>query len=43
MIPVSGYPNYLVFYLVMPESIHVLYVVHGARNLVRFFAETPRS
>lgn len=42
MIPVTRYRNYLVFYRAAENHVRILYVVHGARNLVRFFAETPR-
>ena len=42
MIPVAGYRNYLVFYRVGAECVRILYVVHGARDLVRFLAERPR-
>lgn len=42
MMPVTRYRNYLIFYRTMAECVRILYVVHGARNLVRFFAETPR-
>ena len=42
MLPVARYRNYLVFYRTTAECVRILYVVHGARNLVRFFAETPR-
>ena len=42
MIPVTRYRNYLVFYRTAADYVRILYVVHGARNLVRFFAETPR-
>lgn len=42
MMPVARYRNYLVFYRAETDCVRILYVVHGARNLVRFFAETPR-
>lgn len=42
MIPVAGYRNYLVFYRVSAECVRILYVVHGARNLLRLFAERSR-
>jgi plasmid stabilization system protein ParE len=37
MLPVSGFQNYLVFYRDEGESVRVLYVVHGARHLLRLF------
>ena len=42
MIPVDAYRNYLVFYRVTAGCVRILYVVHGARDLVRFLAERPR-
>jgi toxin ParE1/3/4 len=42
MMPVTRYRNYLVFYRIAADHVRILYVVHGARNLVHFFAETPR-
>ena len=43
MLPVSGFHNYLVFYLNEGESVRVLYVVHGARHLLRLFQNEPRK
>lgn len=43
MLPVTRYRNYLVFYRTTAECVRILYVVHGARNLVQFFTETPRA
>jgi plasmid stabilization system protein ParE len=43
MFPVSGFPNYLVFYRVETASIRILYVVHGARHLLRFFRRESRD
>ena len=43
MIPVEGYRNFVVFYRTAADYVRVLYVVHGARNLVRFFADAPRE
>ncbi|MCA3006010.1 MAG: type II toxin-antitoxin system RelE/ParE family toxin [Planctomycetaceae bacterium] len=31
--PVIGFPIYLVFYLADEESVHVIHVIHGARDL----------
>lgn len=42
MLPVSGFPNYLVFYQVESEAVRVLYVVHGARDLLRLFRRERR-
>lgn len=43
MFPIGGYPNYLVFYRVESDFVRVLYVVHGARHLPRFFQNDPRA
>ncbi len=43
MLPLSGFPNYLIFYCVAPESVRILYVAHGARHLLRFFRSEPRA
>ncbi len=43
MLPVNGFRNYLVFYRDDGESIRVLYVVHGARHLLRLFQHEPRK
>ena len=43
MLPVTGFSNYLVFYGVEGPTIRILYVVHGARHLVRLFRREPRS
>ena len=34
---VDGFENYLVFYGPIPEGIEVFHVLHGARDLERFF------
>ena len=43
MLPVHDFPNYLVFYRIEGAAIHVLYVVHGARDLPRLFRSEPRG
>ena len=43
MLPVIGFANYLVFYRIEVEAIRILYVVHGARHLPRFFQREPRG
>lgn len=43
MFPVSGFFNYLVFYRIEGEVVRVLYVVHGARHLLRLFRRDARS
>lgn len=43
MFPVSRFQNYLVFYRDEKESVRVLYVVHGARHLLRLFQHEPRT
>lgn len=42
MFPVNKFQNYLVFYRDEGESVRVLYVVHGARHLLRLFQNEPR-
>jgi toxin ParE1/3/4 len=39
MLPV----NYLVFYRIEAQAVRILYVVHGARHLPRFFRQEPRA
>lgn len=34
---VDGFPRYLVFYREFPDHVEVLRVLHGMRNLPRFF------
>jgi toxin ParE1/3/4 len=41
--PVKGFQNYLVFYRNDGESVRILYVVHGARHLLRLFKHEPRE
>jgi plasmid stabilization system protein ParE len=36
-VPVNGYKNYLIAYRVTPESLTILAVLHGARNVPRLF------
>lgn len=43
MLPVHGFPNYLIFYRLELDSVRVLYVVHGARLLPRLFRREPRA
>jgi plasmid stabilization system protein ParE len=43
MIPVNGFPKYLVFYTVGPGVVRILYVLHSARNIPQLFAEDRRS
>ena len=43
MLPVNGFPNYLVFYRIEAEAVRVLYVLHGARHLARLFRREPRA
>ena len=43
MLPVIGYSNYLVFFRVGPDSVRLLYVVHGARHLKRYFNKERRQ
>ena len=43
MLPVIGFSNYLVFYRIDSEAVRILYVVHGARHLPRFFQRERRS
>jgi hypothetical protein len=41
MLPISG--NYLVFYRLESDSVRVLYIVHGARHLLRLFRRESRA
>jgi toxin ParE1/3/4 len=43
MLPVNGFQNYLVFYRNTEDTIRILYVVHGARQLLRFFRSESRD
>jgi toxin ParE1/3/4 len=43
MLPVRGFQDYLVFYRDTERAIRILYVVHGARHLLRFFRSEPRE
>ena len=43
MIPVNGFPKYLVFYTVAAGCVRILYVLHSARNLPQLFAEDRRN
>jgi plasmid stabilization system protein ParE len=43
MLPVIGFANYLVFYRIEAGAVRILYVVHGARHLPRFFQREPRA
>ena len=43
MFPVTGFHNYLVFYRVETEAVHILYVTHGARRLFRLFRHESRD
>lgn len=43
MFPVTGFHNYLVFYRFETETIQILYVTHGARNLLRLFRRESRD
>ena len=37
--PVSGFENYLIFYRPLADSVQVLHVFHGARDLDALFKE----
>ena len=43
MLPVRDFNNYLVFYRVEGDAVRVLYVVHGARHLLRLFRRERRE
>jgi len=43
MLPVHGFPNYLVFSRIEADAVRILYIVHGARHLPRLFRREPRS
>lgn len=36
-VPVSGFPKHLVFYSVVDNDVHILRVLHGARDLENLF------
>jgi len=38
MVPVSGFENFLVFYLVTPRTMDIVRVLHAARNIGKIFA-----
>jgi toxin ParE1/3/4 len=38
--PVKGFPNYLILYQLTEESIDIIRVLHGARNLELTLSET---
>ena len=37
--PVHRFPSHLVFYQVVEQQLHILRVVHGARDLEKLFSE----
>ena len=39
--PIRGFENYLIFYRPTTTGIHVLRVLHGARDIDRVFEEVP--
>jgi toxin ParE1/3/4 len=39
---VSGFQNYLVFYRIQGKTVVIVRVLHGMRNLPRFFSEVRR-
>lgn len=39
MWPVTGFPNYLIFYRVVDDLLQVLRVLHAAQDYTRFFRE----
>ena len=43
MLPVCGFNQYLVFYGIEAGTVRVLYVVHGARHLLRLFGRSRRE
>jgi toxin ParE1/3/4 len=43
MFPVTGFSKYLIFYRVESDKVRILYVVRGARHLLRLFRREPRS
>ena len=43
MLPVTRFQNYLVFYRIEVEAVRVLYIVHGARHLLRLFQRERRE
>jgi len=43
MLPVSRFPQYLVFYRMQTNTVRILYVLHGAQHIVRLFQRKPRT
>ncbi|CAN5590235.1 hypothetical protein BH20VER1_BH20VER1_02980 [soil metagenome] len=43
MLPVSGFPEYLVFYKLEREAVRILYVLHGAQHLRALFRRERRD
>jgi toxin ParE1/3/4 len=43
MFPITGFPDYLIFYRAEAGSIRILYVTHGARHLARLFRRESRE
>jgi len=39
MWPIQGFPNLLVFYLTTAESVQMLRLLHGARNIEKIFSD----
>ena len=39
MSPVTGFENYLIFYLIAEDSIRVIRVLHGAQDVERIFQQ----
>lgn len=31
--PVPGFPNYLIFYRTTPDEVHIIRILHGARDI----------
>lgn len=40
---VEGYRHYLIFYLILPDAIKVLRVIHGSRNVPALLAGETRA
>lgn len=43
MSPAQVYPTYLIFYRGDADFVRILYVVHSARELAKFFAKNVRN
>ena len=43
MMPIRGYSNYLVFYVPKNDEVRILYVYHGAQNILEHMSSDFRT